>query len=160
MIKLATLQDRPHFIHLWQAFLTDQRKQGSHVHDSLHNVYLELGIWESYVTGQTSGGCLFWYPKDEGPPEGLVIWGEDATPAVRETDLGRVCFLHGVYVSEEYRKQGVTKRLFAEALKEGLSQGFDSVETFVLTVNEAGTQSALGFGTEPYMQYHIRKCRP
>ena len=157
MIRLSILGDRPHFLRLWQAFLTDQRKAGSFVHDSLHNLYLELSTFEAYTLGNRLGGCLFWIEEER--PEGVVMWGEPATESQMETDIGKVCFLHGVFVTEKYRKQGITKQLFAEALKTGLKQGFDSVETFVLSVNEAGQASALGFGTKPHMQYHIRKCR-
>lgn len=159
MIRLSTLQDRPHFLRLWQSFLTDQRKQGSLVHDSMNNLYLELGKFEDYTLGSRLGGCLFWLPKEEDKPEGLVLWGEHPVESQLDTDVGKVCFLHGVYVEEAHRKLGITKQLFAEALKIGLVQGFDSVETFALADNEAGKASALGFGTKCHMYYYIRKFR-
>jgi GNAT superfamily N-acetyltransferase len=159
MIHLAELSDRPHFLRLWQEFLTDQRKAGSLVHDSLSNLYLELGNFESYSLGSRLGGCLFWTPEDGERPEGIVMWGESATDSKMETDIGKACFLQGVYVVEEYRKQGITKQLFAKALETGLAQGFDSVETFVLEGNDAGVGSALGFGTNCHMKYYVRKCR-
>ena len=88
-------------------FLKEQRGNGSHVHDSLHNLMLQRDLFDAYVSGSLFGCCLFWTPEPGADAQGCLLSGESWDPSSTETDLGKLAILWGVYVRPEHRgKQG------------------------------------------------------
>ena len=150
-IRLATAADRPHFLRLWRAFLTEQRELGSHIHATENNVQRNCQVFDAYCGGGLAGFTLLWIPPGDAQPEGLIMAGETPAPMVLDTDLGRSGLLWGVYVSPEYRGLGIGLSLEFAALPLGIDYGFDTVETSVRTTNTHGERMASGFGTRPAM---------
>jgi GNAT superfamily N-acetyltransferase len=138
-------------------YLTDQRKDGSVVHDSLHNLNFFRGYFDSYVMGSRFGFCLLWYPEDDPTPRGLLLAGEFFEAPALETDLGKVGKVWGVYVEPEHRGEHIGKQLEAYALPLGLKMGFESIETTVRSNNPAGL--TLDLGQEPYGIYYCASIR-
>ncbi len=155
MIRSATIRDRPQFLYLWGKFLSDQRKNGSHLLDTPRNLHQFQGYFESYTFGALHGMVLFWHPEGEPEPVAVVMAGEEAHPSVWETDLGRMAILWGVWVDPEFRGQGITAKLFARAKVLGEEIGFETVETQVRLGNDHGERVALAFGTRAHSEVHF-----
>lgn len=151
MIRLATPGDRPQFMALWAEFLTDQRKQGSHIHDSVHNLNIYRGYFDAYTRGSLMGDCFLWFPDDAPEePQGVLLVGEDWSPDNMETDLGKTAKGWGVYVRPAYRGRGVGEQLRRASVPVGLRRGCDTVENLVLATNKPGElfATAMGFGSK------------
>lgn len=159
--RLANSKDRPHFMRLFQGYLTDERKGGSHTWDSLHNLNLYRRLFDSYTTGSLFGWTVLWTPNGEPDrPGGLVMAGEGSEPSGWETDRGKVAILWGVFVEEPYRGKGVGLSLQQEMLKMGLQHDyFQTIETSTRLNNPHGERMAEGFGTTPYATLHFAPVR-
>ena len=157
MIRNATLQDRPHFLRLWSAYLREQQKEGSHLLADNHNLYRFLGFFESYVTGARAGVCPLAIVDEK--VVGLCMGGELLSLDEWHTDLGRIFTFWGIYVEPEYRGQHLSGQLFSKCLESGLELGADTVETYVRTANKQGQGVARLFGTHAYIEQHIADLR-
>ncbi len=158
MFRLATIDDRSHFLRLWAQHMTEQEKEGSHVTANLANLYRCLDLFEGYAMGSLFGMTVLCQPPGL-EPVGAVMAGELSVPDEFDTDLGKLATLWGVYVEPSHRGQGIGVKLFQEILQVGLEKGFDSVETHIRVKNEHGRRVAEAFGTAPYMQQHIASLR-
>jgi len=163
--RLATPQDRPHFMRLFQGYLTAERKGGSHTWDSLWNLNLYRRLFDSYTTGSLFGWTILWTPPtppggEEPWPAGVVMGGEGSEPTSWETDRGKVAILWGVFVEEPYRGKGVGLSLQQEILQRGLQHDyFQTIETSTRLNNPHGEQLAAGFGTTAYATLHFAPLR-
>lgn len=142
MIRQATLDDRPEFLRLWQAYLTTQRKEGNYLWDNLHNLHLFLGFFEAYVQGSLKGCVVLCQPEEVDHPVGVAMGGQTVDRPEWETDLGETAILWGLYVEPEYRGRGISAKLFQRAREYGLSVGIQTIETVILDVNAPGKAAA------------------
>jgi len=133
--------------------MTENRKGGCHLVESLPNLHYFLEFFESYVQGRVRGFCLFWQTGDS--PVGVTMVGTTNFPDRWETDLGDIANLWGVYVDPPARGQGITMKLFARALEMGREMGFDTAETYVRPENEHGQRLTKAFGTRCYSEQHF-----
>jgi GNAT superfamily N-acetyltransferase len=155
VIREATRLDRPEFLRLYYDYLLEERKLGSSLPASLHNLTFFRKYFDAYTMGCLFGACLLWFPDEEPEtPRGLALVGEEWETPGWETDLGRVCYIWGLYVEPPYRGRGVGLQLGQFGIKRGIEIGFDTVRTAVLYSNQHGENAALKFGTEPYATCH------
>lgn len=139
---------------LFQEYLIEERKQGSHLVDSTHNLNYFRKYFDAYVIGSLFGSCLLWFPEGDTTPRGMALVGEQWEPAGWESDLGRSCVIWGLYVEPAYRGKGISLQLGEFGIQRGIEIGFDTVTTSVLDDNTNGENAALKFGTKPYATYH------
>ena len=154
MIRQAELEDRPEFLRLWQKYLTDQRKDGGYLWDSLHNLHLFLEFFEAYTLGSLRGVAMFWWPDVLDHPVGVILAGQTASRDDWETDLGETATFWGVYVEPSYRGRGVHVRLFKRAQELGLRMGLDTIETGFRIRNHRGRAAAATAGTQAFAETH------
>jgi GNAT superfamily N-acetyltransferase len=159
VIREATLKDRPEFLRLYNEYLLEERKNGSHLPANLHNLNFFRRYFDAYVLGSLFGACLLWFPEGEEIPRGLALVGEQFDPPGWESDLGRSCFIWGLYVEPPYRGQEVGLQLGQFGIKRGIEMGFKTVETSVRTANNHGENAVLKFGTKPYATYHLANIK-
>lgn len=159
MFYLGKLSDRPHFLRLWSRHMTDEEKNGGHTIANLRNLYRCLDRFENYAYGSQLGMTVFYRPGPDKEPVGVVMAGELSPVDEFETDVGKLATLWGVYVDPEYRGQGLALKLFKRIWEEGLSRGFDAVETYVRFNNPHGKRVAEAFGCTPHMQQYIASLR-
>ena len=158
MIRLATLEDRPHFLRLWSQYLQDQEKAGSRVLGNLNNLYQFLSYFEGYATGSQLGGTLLCQPSDAEEPVAVVMGGETG-PEEFETDLGKTAMMWGIYVDPKFRGRGIGLKMIAESHKFLLEWGFDSVNTYTRTDNTDALKVAAEAGLSAYMIQQIVSLR-
>ncbi len=158
MIRLAKLHDRPHFLRMWSRYLSGQEKDGSHLIENLHNLFIFLDFFESYVLGNVDGHCLLWQIPDR-EPSGLLMFGAALDPPGWETDLGKTGNLWGVYVDPEFNGQGIALKMVAYGQKLALEAGFDTAETVIRGNNVQPLNLAGETGTEVYAQQHVISLR-
>ena len=156
MIRLATLDDRPHFLRLWASLLEEQHKGGAQVLPTRNNLYLCLEAFENYATGREKGLSMFWWPEDSDEPVGLAMGGEDVKFNRWDTNLDKLCTLWGVYVDPPYRKDGVAGKLLDSLVHTGIAElGFDHVEVHVLETNTASRVLVENFAGKPFLYHYI-----
>lgn len=145
---------------LYMDYLIEERKDGSHLLDTIHNLNFFRRYFDAYVMGSLFGACILWYPDNEPEiPRGLALVGEQWEKPGWETDLGRMCYIWGLYVEPPHRGNGVSLQLGEFGIRRGVEIGFDTVETTVRDLNPQGEGATLKFGTKPYAMYHIANIK-
>ena len=156
MIRLATLDDRPHFLRLWALLLEEQHKGGSQVLPTTNNLYLCLEAFENYTTGRENGVAIFWWPEDCEEPVGITMGGEDIKFNRWDTELDKLGTMWGIYVDPSYRKAGVAGKLLDELVNNAIAKlGFTHAEIHVLESNVASRTLTESFAGKPFLYHYI-----
>lgn len=158
MIHTAVLSDRPDFLRLWAEYMTEQEKEGNHMLANTQNLYHQLEVFESYVTGGTNGVCLFWETAEK-ERVAVILVGEFAGLDEWETDMGKIATIWGTYVQPAYRRQRIGLKLTQKGLEIGREMGFDTIETYIRIDNPHSLQIVEICGFAPCAQQCLVSLR-
>lgn len=131
-IKRAILEDAMTIanlaIQMWEAHTMEELTQDFVEYINSNNVVVFLAISETQVIGFAQCGLRHDY-----------VEGTDSSP---------VCYLEGVFVTEEYRKQGVAKELLVACQSWAQEQGCTEFASDCELINEDSLKFHLKMGFE------------
>lgn len=152
-VRTANPEDLKDFMNLWEEMFTEvhEKYPKSDSGPTRKNLNFYTVLFETYVKGFANGIVVFWYPNGVESPQGVIMVGERL--GVEESLDSRwenPAWIHGIYVTPDYRCKGGWRALQRAAKPYLLELGFTDVLGWVTAGNSDAFKMNTISGGEPY----------
>lgn len=152
-VRDAKPEDSARFVELWEEMLAEvyETYPKTDAGATRKNLNHEKLVFDNYVKGFTKGIVLLWEPKSSERVEGVIMvgakLGEGDTLDIR---WGKPAWVHGIYVTPEYRSRGGWRALHRATPPALRTLGFTDVLGFVPADHAESFRMNTLSGGKPY----------
>ncbi len=131
-VRTATPRDRGLFKKLWKKLMIESFDQGDVVLPTDSNVEIYAQLFDKYTSPDFDLKGVVLFISDVA----VLMWGDGDTPF--ELSAGRPITGWGLYVEPEYRKRGISTKLYHAAFDKSRELGFEVLVGGYLNSNHEG----------------------